>query len=126
MLNILSNRKIYFLLGDANLDTKPIGKRIQEARVAHNITQAQLAEMVNLSSKYLSNIECGAKSPSLESLIEIANALQIDANSLLVDVLDVAPAIISSKYAERLTNLPEIRQQRLMKVIDLFLEDNTQ
>lgn len=108
------------------MDTKPIGKRIQEARVAHNITQAQLAEMVNLSSKYLSNIECGAKSPSLESLIEIANALQIDANSLLVDVLNVAPAIISSKYAERLTNLPEIRQQRLMKVIDLFLEDNTQ
>ena len=107
------------------MDTTMIGKRIQEARLARKLTQAELAQMVNLVPKYLSNIECGAKSPSLETLIEIANALEIDANSLLVDVLNVAPAIVTSQYAERLASLPEIRQQRLIKVIDLFLEDSS-
>ncbi len=106
------------------MDIKPVGKRIQEARQAQKLTQAQLAEMVDLAPKYLSNIECGAKSPSLETLVAIANALHIDANSMLVDVLDVAPSIVTSQYTERLASLPEPRRQRLIKVMDLFLEDS--
>ena len=45
--------------------------------------------MVDLSTKYISNVECGFKTPKLNTFVSIANALQCDADLLLLDVLDV-------------------------------------
>lgn len=50
------------------------------------LTQAELAQMVDIAPKYLSNIECGVKVSRFEPFIEIANALMVDANTLLVDL----------------------------------------
>ena len=73
-----------------------IGPRIQQERKARGMTQSVLAEKVAVSTKYISNIECGEKLPRLETFIAIANALKTDANSLLVDVLDVSALIEAS------------------------------
>lgn len=50
-----------------------IGKRIAEIRQTHNITQAQLAEILNVSPKHISHTECGTSSLSLKNLIEFCN-----------------------------------------------------
>ena len=71
------------------MDAQKVGKRIQEIRKARGLTQAELAQQVDLSTKYISNIECGLKMPKLNTFVSIANALQCDANVLLSDVLDV-------------------------------------
>ena len=71
------------------MDAQKVGRRIQEARKARGLTQAELAQMVDLSTKYISNVECGFKTPKLNTFVAIANALQCDANQLLADVLDV-------------------------------------
>ena len=71
------------------MDSQKMGRRIQEVRKSRGITQSELAQRVDLSTKYISNIECGFKTPTLETFIAIANALQSDSNSLLSDVLDV-------------------------------------
>ena len=70
------------------MDARLIGKRIQLVRKERGLTQEQLSQMVNLSPNYLSNVETGLKTPKLETLIEIMNALQCDANALLADVVD--------------------------------------
>ena len=71
------------------MDSQKMGRRIQEVRKSRGITQSELAQKVDLSTKYISNIECGFKTPTMDTFIAIANALQCDANSLLSDVLDV-------------------------------------
>ena len=53
-----------------------IGPRIQQERKARGMTQSVLAEKVAVSTKYISNIECGEKLPRLETFIAIANALK--------------------------------------------------
>ena len=50
-----------------------IGKRISKIRQAHNITQAQLAEKLNVSSKHISHTECGNSGLSMKNLIEFCN-----------------------------------------------------
>ena len=105
---------------------KGIGRRIQAARLEHGWTQAVLAKKTDLSTKYLSNIECGEKLPKLETFITIANALEIDANALLVDELKVAPLIVSDDLGKRLGKLPFERQQRLLRVFDILIEDAEQ
>lgn len=72
------------------MDAKRIGHQIQIARKARKMTQCDLAEAANLSTKYVSNIECGNKIPTLDTFVTIANALKVDSNTLQFDVLDVS------------------------------------
>lgn len=50
-----------FLLG--------LGKRIAEIRQSHKMTQAALAEILNVSPKHISHTECGTSSLSLKNLV---------------------------------------------------------
>lgn len=65
------------------IDFSLIGMRIKEVRKSHNITQAKLAEMTNLSVSYISHIETAQKKASLESLVRIADALEVTVDELL-------------------------------------------
>lgn len=66
------------------LKYKEIGLKIAYYRKKKGYTQAQLAEMVGISSNYLSLIERGNKgqSYSMETLFKIAEALEITVSEL--------------------------------------------
>lgn len=59
-----------------------IGKNIKEARQKKNLSQAELAELVDLSSGYISFIETGARGVGIEAFINLANALEVSADAL--------------------------------------------
>ena len=59
------------------MDATKIGNRIKLTRKSRGLTQADLAQMVDLTPKYLSNLECGFKLPKFETFISIANALKV-------------------------------------------------
>ena len=105
------------------MDAQKVGRRIQEARKARGITQSELAQMVDLSTKYVSNIECGFKTPKLNTFIAIANALQCDANTLLSDVLDTTAGQESGQISKKLLNLPAEEQRRLLRVLDVMIDE---
>ena len=81
-------------------EAKKIGMQIQIARKKRQLSQADLAQMVDLTPKYLSMIECGTKTPKLETLISIANALETDANSLLAGVLNTSSVVESAFFSD--------------------------
>lgn len=60
---------------------KLLGKRIKELRKYKGLSQEELAELVNVDQRNISNIECGVTFPS-RSLIDIANALEINLQDL--------------------------------------------
>ena len=49
-----------------------LGQRVKYLRRLANLTQAQLAEMTNLSVNYVSEIETGVASPTLKTLLRLA------------------------------------------------------
>lgn len=105
------------------MDAAKIGQRIQQVRKTRRMTQSQLAAKLDISTKYLSNIECGDKVPKFETFVAIANALEVDANSLLVDVLTVSSVIISSEITEKLAKLSPYEQRRVKRLFDVIVED---
>ena len=107
------------------MDAQNVGRRIQEVRKARGITQSELAQMVDLSTKYVSNIECGFKTPKLNTFIAIANALQCDANTLLSDVLDITTGQESGLVSKKLLDLPVEEQRRLLRVLDVMIDETT-
>ena len=65
------------------LNYKKIGKKIKEARGRNNLTQMELADMLEMSYSYISYIETGRRHMSLETFVMIANELNVTADFLL-------------------------------------------
>ncbi len=105
------------------MDAQKVGRRIQEVRKSRGLTQAELSQMVDLSTKYISNIECGFKTPKLNTFVSIANALQCDANRLLSDVLDVAIGQESGLISEKLSALPTDEQRRILHILEVMIDE---
>lgn len=61
-----------------------IGDRLRAARRASGLTQEQLAEKLDLSSLFLSYVECGQKGMSLQTLEKICRTLDVTADYLLL------------------------------------------
>ncbi len=59
-----------------------LGKRLQEIRKKQKITQEKLAELVNLDTSSISNIENGKYYPTAENLDKILNVLGISPEDL--------------------------------------------
>lgn len=66
-----------------SLNFNLIGQRIKESRLCKRISQAELAEQIDMSVSYISQIETAKKQASLESLVRIANALEITVDHML-------------------------------------------
>lgn len=59
-----------------------LGKRVKYLRLLANLTQTQLAEKANLSVNYVSEIETGMASPTLRTLLKLAQKLDVEVKEL--------------------------------------------
>ncbi len=69
------------------MDYALLGKRIRDERLLQRLTIEQLAERVDKSTNYIGQIERNDGKPSLETVVDIANALGTTVDSLLSDSL---------------------------------------
>lgn len=60
-----------------------IGERIRELRKAHNMTQKELAEILNSAKSTISQYENNINEPDLETVIKIADCFNVTVDSLL-------------------------------------------
>jgi len=62
---------------------KKFGKNVKIERIKKDLTQEQLAEIMNVSQNYIANIERGKANMSLVKLYELANFLNVKLEKLL-------------------------------------------
>jgi transcriptional regulator with XRE-family HTH domain len=63
---------------------RAVGRRIKIVRQRSGLTQDQLAEQVGLSPKYISGIERGVENPTMDILIRLAKALEVEPYDLFL------------------------------------------
>lgn len=68
-------------------DPIAMGVRIRRKRQELGITQAQFAKRVGVSTSFYGHIERGTRVPSIDTLVLIANSLNVGIDSLLRDSL---------------------------------------
>ena len=104
-----------------DIDYEKIGKRIKKTRKARGYTQETLANMVGISIPYMSHVETADSKIGLQTLIKIANALEISANDLLCDSLIICTDSYDKEYREFKDSFgqctPE-QKEKLLAVID--------
>jgi len=63
-----------------------LGERLKELRQGRHWTQADLSKRCGLTAAYLSQIESGARRPSLDALVGVARAFEMSLPDVLLDV----------------------------------------
>jgi transcriptional regulator with XRE-family HTH domain len=104
------------------MDLKAVGQRIKMAREAKNLTQEELAAMVNLSSTHISVIERGVKVTKLDAFVAIANALEVSADTLLIDVVTHSVDGVTNELSDMISKLPLDEQKRILNAVRALVE----
>ena len=63
---------------------KKFGKNVKIERVKRDLTQEQLAEIMDVSQNYIASIECGRANMSLGKILELSKYLETDISNLLM------------------------------------------
>lgn len=96
---------------------KDIGKRIRELRQKNNISQKLLAEKICLTEAHISKIENGKTMLSVQSLIDITNALETTTDYILFDNV-IKLKVLLNKEIEEL--LKDLTQEQLKIIIEMI------
>lgn len=99
------------------IDYARIGKRIKAARKQRGISQQALAEIIACTPSYISFIETGVRSMSLDTFILIANALDISSDELLIDCLQHSMVAINAEFARIIADCSPSERRLLADLI---------
>ena len=80
---------------------RAISHNIKQTRLERGLTQEKVAELAGITAVYYCQIELGNKSPSLETIINIADAMQVSIDTLVQG---------ASRQAFHLYQQPQLRR----------------
>ena len=100
-----------------SLNYKVIGKHIREVRQRNHLSQAMLSELVDKTPSYISYIESGIKSMSLDTFVLIANALGVSPDRLLMEQVTSTERCASEEIALLLSDCSIYEMLILMDVL---------
>lgn len=101
------------------MDYSAMGKRIKKRRLELSLTQAELAERTSLTDTYIGAIERATSKCSMETIVTIANELELNLDYL---VLGINNSNIDTHFSEALNKLPKDRQNLFISLCNAIYE----
>ena len=99
------------------MDYKGLGELIREERLRLHLTQAQLAEDVDISDTYMGAIERGERSLTLDTLVRLVNRLGVTVDYLLADSVSDSDDNIMEQFKQIIDQQPLERKQMAINVL---------
>lgn len=99
------------------IDLKSVGERIREARKAKKLTQNQLADELEVSPAYISDIEMGKVNFGITTFMKITEALQISADRLLCTNIPEMEHINSTEISNTLKGCDQSEVQSMIRIL---------
>ena len=96
-----------------------LGRRIKEERLKKGLTQEQLAEKVDISLNFMSLIENG-KNMSVQTLVNLANALDVSIDYLLNENITYCEDKILSQISQNLQPLNDDEKIYFLNMIKQY------
>ncbi len=101
---------------------KMIGARIQNIRKSKGLTQDRLAEDVNISPKYLSSIERGRENPTLNTIIQLSDSLDVELEDFFESVKLESPEISREMIIDLLDKADPEQLKMFYKIVAVIIE----
>ena len=105
------------------MDYKVMGRNIAHIRNDNHLTQEQLAEKINISTVFVSQIETAVRKPSLETMYKISLALnttidKLIGNSNLQTKYDEISKLLQDKNSNEIAFITNILQTICLNIED--------
>ena len=94
-----------------------LGNAVKEARTESKLTQEQIADMLDIDSRTISQIERGLGNPKLETLYPLIRILNVDANTIFYS----APKTETPKLMRLVSTCTEYEAHELIRIVNDIL-----
>ncbi len=104
------------------MDRILLGKKLREYRLKNNITKEAFAELLDISTNYLSDIEKGTKSPSVFKIAYIAKTLNVPIDYFFRDEDKCFQLFTINEFTNRIKDLSPEQLDSIVDLLEVFLK----
>lgn len=104
------------------MDKVTMGARFKQARINKKLTQEALGELCDCGTTYISDIERGAKFPSMALFIRLVNALDISSDFILRGELNSGKSYVYDELTKKLEDLTPQQRENVSLMIDAYIK----
>ncbi len=101
-------------------DLSSIGNNLYKTRKEKGLTQAEVAEMADISDRTYADIERGSVTMRVDSLLKICTALRITPNDILVTDNDTQ--ITEQDIAQVLKECSTVEKETALKILNVYVD----
>lgn len=99
------------------LNFERIGKKIKEVRLEKKLTQEYIADIVDVNTSHISNIENNRVKVSLSTLVQICNALNITVDYILAEEYKQPSSAIEQEILHELNLCSDETKEQILKIV---------
>ena len=104
------------------MEADSLGKKIRRLRINNCLSQARLAEAVDVSTNYIGQIERGDRTPSLDSVIALCNAQHASVDYVVSDDITTRDDEIMTDIRAQLVKLTPDEKQYFYHMIVSYIQ----
>ena len=106
----------------SNIEFDNLGAQVKELRIQMKLTQAEVAEALNVTPGYISNVENNRTAMSLRVLIYYAKLMNISLDSLIGRIEpEYRKNALDNELLELASKLDDNQKKKLIKTIELWM-----
>lgn len=105
-----------------NIDGFKLGRRIRQQRCTKKLSVKDLANLTEITPRYLEDIERGIKVPKLDTFVKMINILETSVDFVLQDSLVIGYQVKSSYLQSALDKLAPAQREQVLKVVETMIE----
>lgn len=105
-----------------DLDFDNIGKKIKERRIAKGLTQDYVANVADVNTSHICNIENNRVKVSLTTLVQICNALDTTVDYILSDEYTDSDSVLNQTVITELKKCDQNTKERILKIIQILAD----
>lgn len=94
-----------------------IARKLKEVRLSKGLTQEYIADMADVNTSHISNIENNRVKISLSTLIHVCNALDFTVDSILADEYNEPSSALEHEILHELQSCPLETQKQILKIV---------
>ena len=102
------------------INFEKISQKIKDVRLSKGLTQEYVANMADVNTSHISNIENNRVKVSLSTLVQICNALDITVDYILSDEYISPNSAIETEILNELQKCSIESQIQILKIIKVF------
>lgn len=104
------------------LNFTDISRRLKEIRLSKGLTQEYVANIADVNTSHISNIENNRVKVSLSTLVQMCNALEVTVDYILANDYDDTSSVLDQEILKELKNCTPAKKEQILKIIHILNE----